>query len=454
MRLKLTVSIVILAALTGVLPSMGAELPTGSLLVSISLSPDKILVGLTTSIRIDVLNPTPKPLEMPNYLAMSGRYTPTGDQFIVRRLSEGETLQDTLPADYDNSRVIGAGKHQIFQIPVDESVVDPPFFSQPEFFRPGRYQVQLAFSTGFGQKLDRRSDFSGLQSEMPGALLSNVVDFTVVAPTGEDANVWQLILQKSKGLGWGGVSLSLSLEDDLWDNHPKSTYSMYFGAIVRHNASDERVAAIIVRLSSSGKPISPMLDWQLLDSASRHAGKVEVALSTKPRQIAVAIREADAARAEYDKVAKTTDNDIVRMRATSTVNPVPTKDQIIKYAQRLDVFDNPPPEQKVVPLAPCIVRDNDGTTYAQFGYENPNVWEMTRMPPGSPDNRFDPDPADRGQPEVFHSGKYPKAFKVLLKPGVTLTWTLNGLQVKVPSGNEKDKDQECSGNDDKQGDHG
>jgi hypothetical protein len=454
MRSKMTVTIIILAALACASPSMGTELPTGSLLVSISLSPDKILVGLPVAIRIDVLNPTPKPLEMPNYFAMSGRYTSTGDRFIVRRLGDGETLQDTLPADYENSRVIGAGKHQIFQIPVDESVVDPPFFSQPEFFRPGRYQVQLAFSTGFGQELDRRIDFSGLQSERPGVLLSNVVDLAVLNPTGEDAVVWQLILQRSEGRGRGGVAMS-TLADDLWDNHPKSTYSMYYGAIVRHNASDERVAAIIARLSESGKPRSPMLDWQLLDSASRHVGKSYRAVSVKPRNVPLAIKEAETARSIYKDVAKSTDSELVRLRSDANAAFIMNADGYKETARRLDALDNPPPDQKVIPLPPCVRKEKDGSLSAQFGYDNPNAWSKTGWPPGSPDNRFDPEPADRGQPEVFTPGKSANAFKVALPPGVTLTWTLNGLKVTVSAGQDKekgkDKTPQCSGDDEGDG---
>ena len=453
MRLKLTVTILLLAGLIPVSRSMGAELPNGSLLVSISISPDKQLVGLPAAIRIDVLNPTLKPLEMPNYIAMSGRFIPTGDRFIVRRLGDGRTLQYTLPGDYDSALVIGPGKHQTFQLPVGESAGDPPFVTQPEFFRPGRYQVQMAFSTGFGATLDSRTDFAALQNEIPGALLSNVVDLTVVAPTGENASVWQLILQRSEGQGWSGVSTFGTLADELWDNHPQSTYSMYFGAIVRHSASDERVAAIIARLSASGKPISPMLDWQLLDSASRHVGKSYAAVSKKPRNVQLATKEAETARSLYKDIAKSTDNDVVRLRAQANASFLMNADGYKESARRLDALDNPPPEQKVTPLPPCIRKEKDGSFSAQFGYNNPNPWSMTRMLPGGPDNRFDPAPADRGQPDVFAPGKYTNAFKVPLPSGVTLTWTLNGLQVKVPSGNDKGKDKEkCSDDDDKHGD--
>ena len=257
-------------------------------------------------------------------------------------------------------------------------------------------------------------------------------------------------MQRSQGLGWGGVS---NLEDELWDNHPKSTYSDYFGAIVRHTASDERVAAIIARLSASDKPHSPMLDWQLLEAASRHTVKSDIALSVKPRNIPLAIKEAETARSLFQDLAKSTDNDLVRLRAQGIAKLIMNADGIKETARRWDAADSHPPEQKVIPLAPCVRKEKDGSLSAQFGYDNPNPWSMTRMPPGSPDNRFDPAPADRGQPEVFTPGKNLKAFKVVLTPGVALTWTLNGLQVKVPSG--KEKDQECSDdNDEKEGDHG
>lgn len=457
MRLRMTVSILLLSAWASVLA--GAELPNGSLLVSMSISLDKQLVGLPVAIRLDVLNPTTKPLEMPTYIAMSGRYIPNGDRFLVSRLVDGRPLQITLPDDYTDSLIIGPGKHQVFQLPVGEFSGDPAFFTEPEFFRPGRYQIQLAFRNGFGNELDHRTDFSGLQSEVSGVLLSNTTDLTVVAPVGEDAAVWQLILQRSQGLGWGGVSSMWALADELWDSHPKSTYAMYFGAIVRHNASDERVAAIIARLSASSKPMSPMLDWQLFDSAVRHVGKSYVAVTAKPRNVPLAVKEAEVARSLYKDLAKSTDNDLIRLRAQAYVAFLMNADGYKETARRLDALDNPPPEQKVIPLQPCVRKEKDGSLSAQFGYNNPNPWSMTRMPPGSPDNTFDPAPADRGQPEVFNPGKFPNAFKVPLQSGLTLTWTLNGLQVKVSSGNDKDKEkdkdktQQCS-DDDKEGKDG
>ena len=93
MPLKLLATMVVLAAFVVVSPSRGAELPNGSLLVSISISPDKKLVGLPAAIRIEVLNPTQKGLEMPTYVALAGRYAPTGDRFIVQGLSSRRALQ-------------------------------------------------------------------------------------------------------------------------------------------------------------------------------------------------------------------------------------------------------------------------------------------------------------------------------------------------------------------------
>ncbi|NOK62478.1 MAG: 3',5'-cyclic AMP phosphodiesterase CpdA [Chloroflexi bacterium AL-W] len=77
----------------------------------------------------------------------------------------------------------------------------------------------------------------------------------------------------------------------------------------------------------------------------------------------------------------------------------------------------------ISPVLECVVANNDGSYTARFGYDYVGRGR-TRIAVG-PDNRFTPEPQDRGQPEVFVSGRWRDMFTVDFD-GSDLVWTLNG----------------------------
>jgi len=85
------------------------------------------------------------------------------------------------------------------------------------------------------------------------------------------------------------------------------------------------------------------------------------------------------------------------------------------------------PSAAVSPILECTIDNGNGTFQAHFGYESDNPASVT-IPAGA-DNRFSPDPADRGQPTVFQPGRTPywpnAAFNTSFS-GSTLVWTLKG----------------------------
>ena len=83
--------------------------------------------------------------------------------------------------------------------------------------------------------------------------------------------------------------------------------------------------------------------------------------------------------------------------------------------------DRPPPLVPVGIFA-CIT-DRGGTFDAVFGYENDNTVDVT-LPVGLR-NFFTPQPANRGQPTVFHPGRHDNAFTVRgIRGDQVLAWTL------------------------------
>ena len=87
----------------------------------------------------------------------------------------------------------------------------------------------------------------------------------------------------------------------------------------------------------------------------------------------------------------------------------------------------PTPSAAVSPLTECTIDNGNGTFKAYFGYQSANQTSVT-IPAGA-DNGFSPDPADRGQPTSFQTGRTPywpnAAFNTSFS-GSSLVWTLKG----------------------------
>jgi hypothetical protein len=94
--------------------------------------------------------------------------------------------------------------------------------------------------------------------------------------------------------------------------------------------------------------------------------------------------------------------------------------------------DGDPPD--VEPVLECVLPRINGSYTAYFGYRN-NTDETISIPVGS-NNRFQPAPADRGQPTVFHPGRSPlwpnNTFAVRFD-GSQITWHLNDTEVSASS---------------------
>ena len=92
--------------------------------------------------------------------------------------------------------------------------------------------------------------------------------------------------------------------------------------------------------------------------------------------------------------------------------------------------------QSVVPVYEGFYANPDGSVSVSFGYLNRNAKEEVAIPLG-PNNRFDPEPSDRGQPTNFVTRRQTGVFAVTLPKGAEqkLTWTLSsrGETFSIPA---------------------
>ena len=81
--------------------------------------------------------------------------------------------------------------------------------------------------------------------------------------------------------------------------------------------------------------------------------------------------------------------------------------------------------ETVRPVLECVVFNATTPDLAVWGYANPSG-QPVPIPVGA-DNRFTPNPADRGQPEVFEPGRVVGVLQTPFQAGAaTLEWTLSG----------------------------
>ncbi|HET9220987.1 MAG TPA: S8 family peptidase [Roseiflexaceae bacterium] len=86
----------------------------------------------------------------------------------------------------------------------------------------------------------------------------------------------------------------------------------------------------------------------------------------------------------------------------------------------------PPPTRSVRPILECVVANANGSFTAFFGYQSDNSAAVDI--PAGPDNRFQPTPQYRGQPEAFLPGRVQNAFSVTFV-GNSLVWTVKTVTV-------------------------
>jgi len=99
------------------------------------------------------------------------------------------------------------------------------------------------------------------------------------------------------------------------------------------------------------------------------------------------------------------------------------------------------PVKKVSPVLECVDDNGDGTYTAHFGYCNRNCW-WVHIPIGA-DNKFTPDPQDRGQPQFFKAGRVVNAFSVVFD-GSNQVWYLKSPNGEAATSTASDNpDQRC-----------
>jgi hypothetical protein len=95
----------------------------------------------------------------------------------------------------------------------------------------------------------------------------------------------------------------------------------------------------------------------------------------------------------------------------------------------------------ISPVLECVVANGDGSYTAWFGYNNRNTADVS-VPVGS-NNRFTPNPIDRGQTTLFEPGRKVRTFSVTWGGG-NLVWSLKGPDGKNRTSTASPSSKRCA----------
>ena len=418
---------------------ISARAAAQSLLARLELDRNRTLPGIPVTMRITVTNPSSVDTAVPGGVVVE--ITPPSGPSFIARWGIRERFVGTFPQQYRDFAILKRGETQTYELPVDSDFAWSAPLLDPRLQHPGTYLVRVGLADGMTGIPDWTNlhSLSDLAAVAPALRVTNQVSLRVDEVSGEDTKAWQKILDASQGYGLvllGDQSLA-NVARTIWEQYPTSRYAPYAGLFLypRDAAERKRVQARVRQLD----PQNPLLDWLPLGTAENDA-QLSGDLAHRDLQRALTLNQ--KAREELEDLIKSGGNAVVRLEAKRELVKLLSPDALRELHQMYvedDAAPSPNPGP-VKPLLSCSESDDDGTT-VWFGYDNRN--NPAKTIPVGPNNHFDPDPADRGQPTKFIAGLFPKQFKIRAKKSASITWVLDGTSLVVdPTHAAK-----CSGDD-------
>ncbi len=364
-----------------------------SLKVTLALTPSETLPGVPVNVSLTVSNLTDKDIAVSNRVAFGVKSADGGSRRLVM----------DLPMQYWNDEVEWSGKYIVpaggkidLFMPVTEEF-DSPLFAEGQLNDPGQYDLVATVKGTSGATGD-----------------SNPAHLRIVSPTGEDLVIWKMFDEVS------GTWVRLSCTSTIRKHPASSYYQLVSPFCVSFSTLDQYAHDVLQGF--------PTLAGAYLDAARFAVGHRylhDAQTAYGQNKVALAGSISDAGR----PIAQ----DLVD-HPGSTFGPVigawlkkalgSETDWRTWYVRSHTATTTEP----VTPTVTCVTDHGGGTFSAEFGFSNPNNYDI-EVPIGT-DNQVSPGPDEQGQPIEFAPGLKESAFTLT---GLTATtkWTLQGRTVKA-----------------------
>ena len=377
----------------------------GGVKVGLDLRPTSILPGTSANVRVEVANDSAQPIVLKNGVALKV-IDPHGDQFFatIQTLSDvplyrpipWEFLTSDITESVDRISVAGNGRF-VFEIPFSYSTT---FFNDRRLSFPGGYRLRLGMVTVAGVEL-----------------WSEEFVLEVQEPQGVDRDVWRRMLDLTADSGWAwGEWGRQRFGDEVWMKFRGSGYLPYAIGPDQYDREDWKSRR---EFGLKG----PHRDYILLYEAKRRYAVFAGAIERGDH--AEAKRSRDETKALLESVLTSTNDEFVKLLAHRELESLPSPQRIQEIIRSLQESTNTTQAQsKVNPSLDCVEQKSSGDWLAWFGYSSEleyDFWLGTK----TGENKFEPKPHERGQPETFKPGRFEKVFSVTFD-GEPITWFIRG----------------------------
>jgi len=363
--------------------------------VTLAFTPSETLPGVPVNVTLTVANVTAKDIAISSRVAFGVTSADGGHNRLIMYL----------PTQYWNGEVDASGKYTVpaggkidLFMPVTEDF-DSPLFAESRLNDPGQYDIVATVKGTSGTAGD-----------------SNPAHLRIITPTGEDEAVLK-VLDDDEVSGTAVKALCTSTIQ----KHPASRYYQLVAPFcVPFSTLDQYAHDVLQGF--------PSLTGVYLDAARfAVAGRYLSAAYTAYGQ------NKFASAGSFSAAGQPITQDLIDHPGSSfgTVAGAWTKRQLVDEAgwrKRFDRLWGPRPVLNVLPTVTCVADEGDGTFSADFGFNNPNNYDV-EVPVGA-DNEVAPGPDGQGQPIEFAPGVKESAFTIKGLTNVA-RWTLQGRTVKA-----------------------
>ena len=363
--------------------------------VTLATTPAETLPGVPVSVALAVSNLTARDVAISGWVMFTARSADGGSKRILIFLPQ-QYWRGEIGSSEEKYTVPAGGKIDLF-MPVTEDF-DSPLFADGRLNEPGQYDLVATVKGTSGTSGD-----------------SNAVHLRVATPTGEDEVVWKAI----DGEVSGGAIRELCT-----------------GTIQRHRASRyyQLVAPFCVPFSSLDQYARDVLQgFPSLAGAYLDAARLAVGLKYYGAALNAYGQNRSVLAGTISAAGRPVAQDLMD-HPGSTFGPVAgawLRKHLASEAEWQSFYEKGhtvTTPVKVLPLVTCVVDNGDGTFSADFGFDNPNNYDV-EVPIGV-DNQLSPGAASQGQPVEFAPGAKESAFTIKGLTGV-VKWTLQGKTVKA-----------------------
>lgn len=223
-----------------------------TLAINSRLDVDHALPGVPVSVHLTVSCDGPWPASLPS--AFGILVTPEqGDTFVALPDSPSASLPDYY---IEEGLSVQPGHTREFEVPLGQTLTGG-FFAESRLWVPGRYRLELIFGQPSEVSTKSLNDLGGSTARSGHLIRSAPVELTVEEPIGNEARVWETVMERTSGRGFARISYEQGavIAEQIFDSIPPQRYTPWIGVKMRFETDLEKAAHYEVLLANTPRDL-------------------------------------------------------------------------------------------------------------------------------------------------------------------------------------------------------